>query len=46
MLISLEKKRMNRLGLYDKKITTIENQAEIIDLKLLIEDYYSNQTRR
>lgn len=36
MLISQNKKRTNRLALYDKKATAIENQAEIIDIRLLI----------
>lgn len=46
MLISQTKKRTNRLGIFDKKMTAIENQAEIIDIKLLIEDYYSNLTKK
>jgi len=45
-LISIEKKRMNRLGIYDKKVTAIENQAEIIDLKLMIEEYYTTKNDR
>lgn len=35
-ITSLAQKRHNRLGLFDKKVSTIEAQAEIIDLKLLI----------
>jgi len=45
-LISIEKKRMNRLGIYDKKVTAIGNQAEIIDLKLMIEEYYTTKNDR
>jgi hypothetical protein len=46
MLVSRTKKRSNRLALYDKRTTAIENQAEIIDIKLLIDEYYSNQVKR
>ena len=35
-IVSLKQKRNNRLGLFDKKVSTIEAQAEIIDMKLLI----------
>ena len=45
-LISIEKKRMNRLVIYDKKVTAIGNQAEIIDLKLMIEEYYTTKNDR
>jgi hypothetical protein len=45
-LISLEKKRLNRFSIFDKKVTAIENQAEIIDLKLMIEDYYASEIKK
>jgi hypothetical protein len=45
-LISVGKKRANRLALYDKKATAIENQAEIIDIRLTIDEYYSSQVKR
>ncbi len=36
------KKIMNRLGIFDKKINTMDNQAQILEMKLEIIDYYQN----
>lgn len=33
---------MNRLGIFDKKISTMDNQAQILEMKLEIIDYYQN----
>jgi hypothetical protein len=34
------KKRGNRFGIFDKKIASVDTQAEILDLKLEIAEYY------
>ena len=39
-LVSLEKKRINRMGIFDKKVKSLENQMEIMDTKLTIMEYY------
>lgn len=41
-IISISKKRSNRLAIFDKKMSSIENQAEIIDMKLEILQYYES----
>lgn len=34
MIISIGKKRTNRLAIFDKKVTSLDNQAEILGIKL------------
>lgn len=36
---------MNRLAIFDKKMTTLENQIEILDMKLELLEYYENAAR-
>lgn len=40
-LVSTAKKRTNRMGIFDKKVKSLENQLEIMDTKLTIMEYYS-----
>lgn len=42
VIISTNKKRMNRLGIFDKKVNSIDNQVEILDMKLEILEYYDS----
>ena len=42
----VEEKRMIRMGYFDKKITALQNQCEIIDVKMEIDDYYSSQVKK
>ena len=37
---------MNRLGIFDKKVMTLENQVQILDMKLDILDYYDNLEKK
>ena len=33
-VVTVEQKRMNRLGIFDKKVTSLRDQAEILDMQL------------
>lgn len=42
VIISVSKKRTNRLAIFDKKVTSLDNQAEILGMKLELLEYYES----
>ena len=42
-VVSVGQKRANRLAMFDKKVTSLQDQAEILDLQLEIEDFYRQE---